>query len=150
MWDGISYSFPHFNSASVEVWAWVINFIPHFIPFQEYQTRSLSLGMLVSGVWLFILGGIEVNPSNGFVTQQVVSLDYYWLNHVSLSHVVCTLCISKWSKSPMEPHQRKEIEKNEWPKEFKKILSYFCIQGEVHVRLEYPLLCDNALYIGHP
>ena len=29
--DEITYAFPNFNSATVEVWEWISNFIPHFI-----------------------------------------------------------------------------------------------------------------------
>ena len=29
--DEISYPFSHFNGATVEVWEWVIDFIPHYI-----------------------------------------------------------------------------------------------------------------------
>ena len=29
-WDEITYSFPNFNCAPVEVWEWKSNFIPHF------------------------------------------------------------------------------------------------------------------------
>ena len=31
VWDGITYPFPNFNGATVEVWEWINNFIPHFI-----------------------------------------------------------------------------------------------------------------------
>ena len=31
VWDEITYPFPNFNSATVEVWGWISNFIPHFI-----------------------------------------------------------------------------------------------------------------------
>ena len=30
MWDEITYPFPNFNGAAVEVWKWLSNFIPHF------------------------------------------------------------------------------------------------------------------------
>ena len=30
MWDEITYPFPSFNRATVEVWGWISNFIPHF------------------------------------------------------------------------------------------------------------------------
>ena len=30
-WDEITYSFPNFNGATVEVWEWINNFIPEFI-----------------------------------------------------------------------------------------------------------------------
>ena len=30
MWDEITYPFPNFNGATVEVWEWISNFIPHF------------------------------------------------------------------------------------------------------------------------
>ena len=30
VWDKITYPFPNFNGATVEVWEWINNFIPHF------------------------------------------------------------------------------------------------------------------------
>ena len=30
VWDNITYPFPNFNGVTVEVWEWIINFIPHF------------------------------------------------------------------------------------------------------------------------
>ena len=30
-WDKITYAFPNFNSAAIEVWVWIGNFIPHFM-----------------------------------------------------------------------------------------------------------------------
>ena len=30
MWDEITYPFPNFNGATVEVWEWISDFIPHF------------------------------------------------------------------------------------------------------------------------
>ena len=31
MWDKITYPFPNFNGAAVEVWEWISNFISHSI-----------------------------------------------------------------------------------------------------------------------
>ena len=31
VWDEITYPFPNFNDATVEVWEWISYFIPHFI-----------------------------------------------------------------------------------------------------------------------
>ena len=30
VWDEITYSLPNFNGATIEVWEWISNFIPHF------------------------------------------------------------------------------------------------------------------------
>ena len=30
VWDEITYAFPNFNGATVEVWELISNFIPHF------------------------------------------------------------------------------------------------------------------------
>ena len=30
MWDEITYPFPNFNCAAIELWEWLSNFIPHF------------------------------------------------------------------------------------------------------------------------
>ena len=32
VWYEITYAFPNLNGCTVEVWEWIINFIPHFIP----------------------------------------------------------------------------------------------------------------------
>ena len=45
MWEEITYPFPDFNGATVEVWEWINNFIPHF-----------------PGMWLLIHGGIKGKP----------------------------------------------------------------------------------------
>ena len=45
--DALTFPFPNFNGATVEVWEWISNFIPHF-PGQ--------------GMWLLIHAGIKVNP----------------------------------------------------------------------------------------
>ena len=45
MWDEITHSFPNFNGATVDVWEWKDDFIPHF-----------------TGLWLLIHIGIKVNP----------------------------------------------------------------------------------------
>ena len=29
MWDEIIYPFPNFNGATIEIWEWISNFIPH-------------------------------------------------------------------------------------------------------------------------
>ena len=29
VWDEIIYSFPNFNSATIEIWEWISHFIPH-------------------------------------------------------------------------------------------------------------------------
>ena len=31
VWDEITYPFPNFNGATVEVWEWISNYIPHFM-----------------------------------------------------------------------------------------------------------------------
>ena len=33
VWDEITYPFPNFNGATVEVWDWISNFIPHHITY---------------------------------------------------------------------------------------------------------------------
>ena len=48
VWDKITCPFPNFNGATVEVWEWISNFIPHFImyiityPGTPYQTCFLQ------------------------------------------------------------------------------------------------------------
>ena len=31
MWGKITYAFPNFNGAAVEVWGWIRNFVPYFV-----------------------------------------------------------------------------------------------------------------------
>ena len=38
VWDGITYPFPNFNGATVEVWGWISNFIAHLILDVNYLT----------------------------------------------------------------------------------------------------------------
>ena len=40
--DEITYSFPNFNGATVEVWEWVSNFIPHYTPLEKVQAKNLK------------------------------------------------------------------------------------------------------------
>ena len=50
VWDKITYPFPNFNGATLEVWEWVSNFIPHFIMgLITYPCWDLSWSMLVKG-----------------------------------------------------------------------------------------------------
>ena len=50
MWDEITYPFPNFNGATVEVWEWTSNFIPHLImDFITYPCWDLRQSMLVKG-----------------------------------------------------------------------------------------------------
>ena len=39
----MTYSFPNFNGATVEVWEWISNFMPHFIQIQIQIQNSLLL-----------------------------------------------------------------------------------------------------------
>ena len=50
MWDEITYPFPNFEGATVEVWEWISYFIPHFTEHViTYPCWELSLSMLVKG-----------------------------------------------------------------------------------------------------
>ena len=50
VWDEIIYPFPNFNSATLEVWEWVEQFIPQFTEHVIiYPCWDLSLTMLVKG-----------------------------------------------------------------------------------------------------
>ena len=50
VWDEIIYPFPNFNRATVEVWEWISNFIPHFIGHViTYSCWDYSWSILVNG-----------------------------------------------------------------------------------------------------
>ena len=48
MWDEITNAFPNFNSASIEVWEWIDNFIPH-IP--DVMITNLCWDQIKSWSW---------------------------------------------------------------------------------------------------
>ena len=50
MWDEVTYPFPNFNGATVEVWEWISNFSPHLImDIITYPCRDKNQTMLVKG-----------------------------------------------------------------------------------------------------
>ena len=84
MWDDITYSFPNFNSTTVEVWEWISNFIPHFSGYviiypcwDESQTmlvkRSLQIMVISMIMYSYgiarIMGSIVFRNSNMKIFQ---------------------------------------------------------------------------------
>ena len=56
MWDEIIYPFPNFNGATVEVWEWISNFIPHLlsimIPHNGVTRKPIFHQIrITNGVW---------------------------------------------------------------------------------------------------
>ena len=50
VWDEITYPVPNFNGCTVEVWEWIINFMPQFITDAiTYPCQDLSWTMWVKG-----------------------------------------------------------------------------------------------------
>ena len=45
--DEITYPFPNFNGATVEVWEWISNFIPHFLIYMIHLPIIISIVLLV-------------------------------------------------------------------------------------------------------
>ena len=67
-WDKISYSFPNFNGAAVEIWEWISNFIQHYI--MDVITLAcwdLSWPVLIKGakIWRKCLKCSITNPKQG-------------------------------------------------------------------------------------
>ena len=105
MWDEIISPFPTFNGATVEVWEWIYNFIPHFFmdvisyPYlglrTVYQSSSwLSLRVVVRPIgprnWRWInakidgsvmLGG-HANMASGQPLNEHVYSGKYIMSHV--------------------------------------------------------------------
>ena len=50
MWDEITYPFPNFNDATIEVWEWISNFIPP----------------ILMNMWLLIHAGIKDKRGSGW------------------------------------------------------------------------------------
>ena len=47
LWDGITYPFPNFNGATIEVWEWLSNFVPHFTwHFIAYPISMVGLKLI--------------------------------------------------------------------------------------------------------
>ena len=49
MYNEITYSYPNFGGAAVEVWAWIINFCPHCtehacLSMQEFKKDAMIVG----------------------------------------------------------------------------------------------------------
>ena len=66
VWDGITYQFSNLNGCSVEVWEWIINFIPHFImDVIIHSWWDLSWTMLVKGAPGVTFQGSDVIFLNG-------------------------------------------------------------------------------------
>ena len=50
LWDEITYSFPNFHGAIVEIWEWISDFVPHFIVnVVTYPWWNYSESVLVKG-----------------------------------------------------------------------------------------------------
>ena len=55
MWDESTYPFSNFNSAAIQVWKWISDFIPHFTEHMMLRL-NLSWSMFVKDVPGFIFG----------------------------------------------------------------------------------------------
>ena len=64
VWDEITYSFPNFNGATVEVWEWMSNVIPHFIWVCDFISmlgfKLIHVDKKVRGVTRAILSGLLI------------------------------------------------------------------------------------------
>ena len=61
VWDEIIYLFPNFNGATVEVWEWISNFIPHFT---RHGITNLCWDQLLS---ILVNGGSEERRYMGYI-----------------------------------------------------------------------------------
>ena len=47
--DEVTYPFPNFNGATVEIWKWRSNFMPYFINGYKYFSMAVCVSAMVSG-----------------------------------------------------------------------------------------------------
>ena len=86
-----TYPFPNFNGATVEVWEWISNFIPHFI---TYPCWDSSKTMLIKGV-----PGLKA-ARYGFGIVWSSSPISEWYDHINT--VACKFCeISRQDVLPL-------------------------------------------------
>ena len=74
VWDKITYPFPNFNCAAVEVWEWMSNFISHFIG-----------NVIAYPCWALVR---QTASPNG---EPVMWFSYCWLNTLRLRQNGCHL-----------------------------------------------------------
>ena len=58
VWDQITYTFPNLNSATVEVWKWISNFIPNFVMdviTHSCWDKSSCSGSKITKLWCFLV-----------------------------------------------------------------------------------------------
>ena len=65
IWDEITYPFPNFNGATVDVWEWMIHFIPHFV----MDVMIMCAGIKVKP------GVLMTNKLDQFLSLSVISYE---------------------------------------------------------------------------
>ena len=69
MWYEITYPFPNYNSATVEVWEWMNNFTPYFIVDVQWNpyikaiqdgglSKEVACGVVICKEWCMEMGQI--------------------------------------------------------------------------------------------
>ena len=88
VWDEITYSFPNFNSCTVEVWEWISNFTPHFTGHVITYLWDYSKSMLVKGA-----PGDIVQYGRQYVTSLSIQLinvsEWDPRRHCSIKPTIC-------------------------------------------------------------
>ena len=100
MWDEITYSFPNFNGATVEVWEWISDFIPHF-------TRLVSQSEIATYVFLVFsslqnIYKVHVEELSRWMTCDSITVGYqHEKNHArslkTLTQGWSVICPQGWS-----------------------------------------------------
>ena len=82
VWDEITYPFPNFSSATVEVWEWISNFIPHFTgcvityPCWDFTNRSWAHDPNLVKKYIALTWKIIIRSDQNFV--HAITADQSW------------------------------------------------------------------------
>ena len=75
MWGEITYPFPNFNSATVEVWEWICNFISHFM-MDAILHRDCCVVRLFVQTLLHVKNACQMNAFvNAFLENPISALN---------------------------------------------------------------------------
>ena len=79
VWDEITYPFPNFNDATVDVWKWISKFIQHFIiDVIAYTCWGLGVGGAVRFLVVGTIGKEERPPRGQLWMEPYLILLKYW------------------------------------------------------------------------
>ena len=118
MWDEITHPFPNFNGATVEVWEWISNFIPHFTGHVIiHPCQDLIQSMLVKWVhdgthqWHCLWNSIAICPVDSCISFNYISTGCPHFNpHNNFGIFAILICIHMASQRKCSNNSNKASE----------------------------------------